>query len=289
MEHAVLDHFPGSTHTINAMIWCWDGAAVIDLLCGEQGQIEHEHRALMLQRWCAPLEVRVHGQAGWQRFQPEARLWLPGDEQCNEWRGAVRNQVVVMALPAVEQLLERPFHATQLARWRGRHFDTEALALVLHTLYVAAARHEPLQSEGLLVALIDRLAAGPDAVPASRSERLSPPRLAALKEHIEAHLTEPLSLRGLAAAAGCSPRLVGAMFKAATGRSPYQYVLERRVSEAQRLLRRREHPLCEVAQRAGFTDQSQFSRTFRRLTGVTPGEFQRRRASHIVSRAMSAA
>jgi AraC-like DNA-binding protein len=48
-----------------------------------------------------------------------------------------------------------------------------------------------------------------------------------------------------------------------------------RVGRAQQLLQQgRDLSLAEVAARAGFSDQSQFSRHFKRLVGVTPGQFR---------------
>jgi AraC-like DNA-binding protein len=64
-------------------------------------------------------------------------------------------------------------------------------------------------------------------------------------------------------------------FTAATGLSPHQYVLARRVERALLLLQRGGDPsLAEVAACAGFWDQGQFSRHFNRLIGVTPGQFR---------------
>jgi AraC family transcriptional regulator len=64
-------------------------------------------------------------------------------------------------------------------------------------------------------------------------------------------------------------------FKAATGLPPHQYVLARRVERAQQLLQAgTDLSLAEVAADAGFSDQSQFSHQFKRLVGVTPGQFR---------------
>jgi AraC family transcriptional regulator len=50
--------------------------------------------------------------------------------------------------------------------------------------------------------------------------------------------------------------------------------IARRVGRAQQLLQRgRDLSLAEVAARAGFSDQSQFSHHFKRLVGVTPRQF----------------
>ena len=63
-------------------------------------------------------------------------------------------------------------------------------------------------------------------------------------------------------------------FKRATGLPPYQYVITRRVERAQQLLREGDLSLAEIAARAGFSDQSHFSRHFKRLVGVTPRQFR---------------
>jgi AraC family transcriptional regulator len=64
-------------------------------------------------------------------------------------------------------------------------------------------------------------------------------------------------------------------FKAATGLPPHQYVILRRVERAKELLQAgTDLSLAEVAARAGFSDQSRFSHHFKRLVGVTPGQFR---------------
>jgi AraC-like DNA-binding protein len=53
------------------------------------------------------------------------------------------------------------------------------------------------------------------------------------------------------------------------------YVILRRVERAKLLLQAGAGlSLAEVAAQAGFSDQSQFSYHFKRLIGVTPGQFR---------------
>ena len=64
-------------------------------------------------------------------------------------------------------------------------------------------------------------------------------------------------------------------FKAATGLPPHQYVIMRRVERAKELLQAGTAlSLAEVAAHVGFSDQSHFSQHFKRLVGVTPGQFR---------------
>ena len=100
-------------------------------------------------------------------------------------------------------------------------------------------------------------------------------RLRAVLDYIEEHLDAAPTLAEIAAVAGLNPYHFARQFKAATGLPPHQYVITRRVEQAKHLLRAgTDLSLAEVASRAGFYDQSQFARHFKRLVGVTPRQFQ---------------
>jgi AraC family transcriptional regulator len=66
-------------------------------------------------------------------------------------------------------------------------------------------------------------------------------------------------------------------FRRQRGESVGDCVRRLRVESARRLLEDGRQPLSEVALAAGFADQSHFTRVFRRLTGMTPGEYRRTR------------
>jgi AraC family transcriptional regulator len=99
--------------------------------------------------------------------------------------------------------------------------------------------------------------------------------LRAVVAYIEEHLDATLTLAQLAAAAHRSAYHFARQFTAATGLPPHQYVIARHVARAQQLLHPdRDLALAEIAARVGFADQSQFSHHFKRLVGVTPGQFR---------------
>jgi AraC family transcriptional regulator len=100
-------------------------------------------------------------------------------------------------------------------------------------------------------------------------------RLRAVVEYVEDHLDTGPSLGQLAAVARLSAYHFARQFKAATGLPPHQYLIARRVERAKHFLQAgTDLSLAEVAASAGFSDQSQFSRHFKRLVGVTPGQFR---------------
>jgi AraC family transcriptional regulator len=101
-------------------------------------------------------------------------------------------------------------------------------------------------------------------------------RLRAVVEYIEEHLDAGPSLEQISAVARLSPYHFARQFKAAIGLPPHQYVIVRRIERAKQLLQAEtDLSLAEVATRAGFSDQSQFSHHFKRIVGVTPGQFRK--------------
>jgi AraC family transcriptional regulator len=101
-------------------------------------------------------------------------------------------------------------------------------------------------------------------------------RLRAVVEYIEEHLDAGLTLEQMAAVAHLSVYHFARQFKAATGLPPHQYVIARRVERAKGLLQVGTNlSLALVAAHAGFSDQSQFCQHFRRVVGVTPGQFRK--------------
>ena len=136
----------------------------------------------------------------------------------------------------------------------------------------------PLAAESLAnllaVHLLRHLSA-PRRLERGRDGVLPRGRLRAVVEYIEEHLDGGPTLAQLAAVVGLNPYHFARQFKAATGLPPHQYVILRRVERAKQLLQAgTDLSLAEVALRAGFSDQSQFSRHFKRLVGVTPGQFR---------------
>jgi len=88
------------------------------------------------------------------------------------------------------------------------------------------------------------------------------------------HLSEPLSVREMAERANLSPSRFSALFKQRYGVSPHQYLMTMRINHAKDLLSTTELSQQEIASYCGFADIHHFSKTFKRLTATTPGQWR---------------
>jgi AraC family transcriptional regulator len=136
----------------------------------------------------------------------------------------------------------------------------------------------PLAAESLanvLAVHLIRHVLAPHRPQRGRDGALPRARLRAVVEYVEGHLDSGPTLGQMAAVARLSPYHFARQFKKTTGLPPHQYVIVRRVERAKQVLQEGDDvPLAEVAAHAGFSDQSQFSRHFKRLVGVTPRQFR---------------
>ena len=98
-----------------------------------------------------------------------------------------------------------------------------------------------------------------------------------VKKYMEEHLQDKLSLDELAHEADYSRAHFLRMFRAVTGKTPHQYLTERRIERAKSmLLEAKKISLIDVAAQCGFSSQSHLTRVFRERVGVTPSEFKRK-------------
>ncbi len=95
-------------------------------------------------------------------------------------------------------------------------------------------------------------------------------RVARAIDYIEAAFDRDISMIDLAGHACISPTALTTQFRRETGLTPYAYVLERRVRQAEHLLRTTDMPIAEVAIAVGFADQPHLTRIMRARRGTTP-------------------
>lgn len=139
---------------------------------------------------------------------------------------------------------------------------------------VAGRADVSLDEAGLALAsrFVDVLAgARRDAVRAGAAEQR---RVVDSALWIDACSAEPIGLPDMARQAGWSPYHYLRVFGAVLGVSPHQYLLRSRLRRAARLLADADRRITDIAFEVGFGDLSNFVRSFRRATGVSPRGFR---------------
>ncbi|MDB6108206.1 MAG: transcriptional regulator, AraC family [Gammaproteobacteria bacterium] len=109
----------------------------------------------------------------------------------------------------------------------------------------------------------------------ARQGALPAHKLRRVTERMNADLDTDLDLKTIAAESGYSRNHFLRMFRVATECTPHQYFLRLRIEKAQSLMKDRSLRIIDIAESCGFASQSQFSRVFRRIIGVTPRQYRR--------------
>ena len=106
-------------------------------------------------------------------------------------------------------------------------------------------------------------------------ETLLDPVVLDLKRQFERHFSEKYTLKSLADQYHISISSLSHRFQATTGTSVMDYLLSCRIVHAKQLLANSDHSIGEIIEKCGFSDNSNFSRTFKKLTGMSPMAFRK--------------
>lgn len=101
-----------------------------------------------------------------------------------------------------------------------------------------------------------------------------PNLLSQIKQYIDIHYSENLTLEELSETFFISPTHLSHIFSRKYGYSLKQYIMRRRIGEAQNLLMYTQTRITDIAICLGFGDQSHFNKIFTKYTGITPTEFR---------------
>jgi AraC family transcriptional regulator len=165
-------------------------------------------------------------------------------------------------LPLAPRRLQQPVHLTGgRAPWIARR---------IHAELQRTDRLAPLAIEGLALELLAEAFR-----PGEAEGRRTPQWLARAREIVESCYRERLTVAAIAEQAGAHRVTLARGFRAHFHQSVAERIRELRIRDACHALATSEQPLSEIAAEAGFCDQAHFTRAFRRLIGMAPGEFRR--------------
>ena len=146
-------------------------------------------------------------------------------------------------------------------RYLVAHSDASALHLIGHTYLFL----------DYLLSSVDR----PSELPTSKIQGFYiREAIDFIKESYQADIT----VEDIAKRTGLNRSYFGKVFKAATGKSPQQYLIAYRMSKASELLKLTALPVAEVGRAVGYPNQLHFSRAFKNAFGVSPRDWRRQNA-----------
>lgn len=101
-------------------------------------------------------------------------------------------------------------------------------------------------------------------------------QIAACRDYIEMHITEPLSLDILAQRIGYSQQHLSRKFKEEMGVTVTAYIRAARIDRAKAMLVTTQDPVAQIAVMLQFCSSSHFSQTFQKLVGMKPQQYRQK-------------
>jgi AraC family transcriptional regulator len=222
----------------------------------------------------------THGTIDGRRFAddrlPEQLAYLPrGARVRSEWKGNCKSAWVELYPSLIEMVTEgKPLHGLpELYPNRPSDRLIRDLVLLISGHRSSAHADDPLYRELLVARLVAHLQRPPSspewALTLQKSGYLMPRALKRAMAYVDDRIGLPITLESWAGEIGMSQFYFARSFKATTGLSPYQYVIERKVFFAKVLLASR-LSVTEVAARLCFSSSSHFGAVFKERVGLTP-------------------
>lgn len=167
------------------------------------------------------------------------------------------------------RLLEHPIAPTALLDAQNR--SIAQLAARLYGEFKEMDEVSRLAIEGLALEILAGLARASERVRTKRA----PHWLGPVVEMIHDEFARSITLTELAGAAGVHPSHLAQVFREQYRCTPGEFVRRLRVERAIQRMVEPDASLSDIALAVGFSDQSHFSRVFKRATGMTPAQFRR--------------
>jgi AraC-like DNA-binding protein len=192
------------------------------------------------------------------------------------------------SVPDRSELQSKPFKEAQIEPLATSHVPApgqilvmiEQLSKALHTAGIDIRKLECSAENAMRLAVVASLVETlTPSIPAMAPKRAVPAlskwRLSRVQAYIDEHIGEAITLENLAATAGLSRTYFSRQFQAATGRSPHEYVLRKRIERAQQRLAATADPLVDIGLSVGFQTQAHFTTVFKKIVGYTPLQWRR--------------
>lgn len=226
------------------------------------------------------LQVGFNRPPRWLVMAPGVFLVAPPDT-AGDFVSDGTSHVLTLAIPKARAADFMQDTGARVEVRREETFRAPRLADQIVRLWHAVGRDEPgsrLLADQVMREVLDFLARRTETSPPARHarERLPSHTLRRLRDFVEASLAADLDVQALAEVAGMSPAHFARAFAATAGRTPFEYVMTRRLERARQLLERTDRSALAIALEVGFKTPSHFAARFRREYGVTPRQVRPR-------------
>jgi AraC-like DNA-binding protein len=139
-----------------------------------------------------------------------------------------------------------------------------------------ADRHNELELTLLAAAVRGRARPGGASRALASAGGGAPTSVERMATFVARHYRDPVGLEDVAREVRLHPDYASALFRKAFGVTPTRFILQHRVSHAQRVLVTSDAKVLEVAMEAGFGSLSRFNSAFRQLCGCSPRQYRSR-------------
>lgn len=195
------------------------------------------------------------------------------------------NNRSVMKMPATEidvMLIKRLLHSNP-GRGINRSdnpkvYEKEAYYKEYQSLNNEMKTHLKFENQGIILQLISRFLSSKD-FKISNSQSV-PSKILNTMSYVQLHLDENLTVAQLAKRVNQNQDYFSKQFLIHTGQRPLNYIHEKKIERAQYLIATTNNTFLEIAMNTGFSNLPHFSKIFKQIVSLTPGEY-RQQNSHL--------
>lgn len=195
------------------------------------------------------------------------------------------NNRSVMKMPASEidvMLIKRLLHSNP-GRGINRSdnpkvYEKEAYYKEYQSLNNEMKTHQKFENQGILLQLISRFLSSKDFK--INNSQSVPSKILNTMSYVRLHLDENLTVAQLAKRVNQNQDYFSKQFLIHTGQRPLNYIHEKKIERAQYLIATTDNTFLEIAMNTGFSNLPHFSKIFKQIVSLTPGEY-RQQNSHL--------